>query len=363
MSHAGQDQQPLRRHAPLPERRGQRRDRRPADAPYIGSVLAKVRPSQHSVASYVWLIKCIGDPVFCAPNIATGGYLGTPYAPLFVGTAENNPSMPGFKPRTTCSPRPTCRPRDCRDDASCWTSLNASAGDGRAALEQMAGLAAAQPSSWPSRRTRGGRSTWSWRTPSCATATAGIRWGKTCCWRGGSSRRASASSRSTAGRARPPTRNWAARPARAGTCTAATWAWGTPSGPARTAWAGACRASMRRCRRCWPISRSAACWSERWWCAWASSGARRASSTGSSPAASTGRQCCSAILAGGGIRGGQVYGESDKIGAYVKDRPVRPQDLGATIYHALGVPLDPRLGKDGVSQPLTKGTPLVELFG
>ena len=74
-------------------------------------------------------------------------------------------------------------------------------------------------------------------------------------------------------------------------------------------------------------------------------------------------QCWSAILAGGGIRGGRVYGQSDKIGAYVKDKPVRMQDLSATIYHALGVPLDPRLGKDGVSQPLTTGKPLVELFG
>ncbi len=72
--------------------------------------------------------------------------------------------------------------------------------------------------------------------------------------------------------------------------------------------------------------------------------------------------CYSIVLAGGGVRGGQVYGESDKIGAYVKDRPVRPQDLSATIYHALGVPLDPRLSKDGVSQPLTTGTPLVDLF-
>jgi hypothetical protein len=43
--------------------------------------------------------------------------------------------------------------------------------------------------------------------------------------------------------------------------------------------------------------------------------------------------CFSAILAGGGIRGGTVYGASDKIGAYVKDRPVRPHDLGATVYH------------------------------
>src|SRR5260370_23372046 len=69
----------------------------PADSPYIGSVLSKVRPSQRNVASYVWLIKCVGDPVFCAPNIGTGGSLGAPYAPLFVGSADNHPAKPGFK--------------------------------------------------------------------------------------------------------------------------------------------------------------------------------------------------------------------------------------------------------------------------
>src|SRR5205823_14265203 len=73
--------------------------------------------------------------------------------------------------------------------------------------------------------------------------------------------------------------------------------------------------------------------------------------------------CFSAILAGGGIRGGAVHGASDKIGAYVKDRPVRPQDLGATIYHALGVPLDLRLGKDGFTRPITTGEPILDLFG
>jgi hypothetical protein len=73
--------------------------------------------------------------------------------------------------------------------------------------------------------------------------------------------------------------------------------------------------------------------------------------------------CFSAILAGGGIRGGAVYGASDKIGAYVKDRPVRPQDLGATIYHALGVPLQTRLGPDGGTRPMTTGEPVLELFG
>jgi hypothetical protein len=73
--------------------------------------------------------------------------------------------------------------------------------------------------------------------------------------------------------------------------------------------------------------------------------------------------CFSALLAGAGIRGGAVYGASDKIGAYVKDRPVRPQDLGATIYHALGVPLATNLSKDGVRRPITTGEPITDLFG
>ncbi len=63
----------------------------PADAPYLGSILAKVRSSQRTVASYVWLIKCVGDPVFCAPNIGTGGHLGMTHSPLFVGSAANHP--------------------------------------------------------------------------------------------------------------------------------------------------------------------------------------------------------------------------------------------------------------------------------
>ena len=44
----------------------------------------------------------------------------------------------------------------------------------------------------------------------------------------------------------------------------------------------------------------------------------------------------STVLAGGGIRGGQAYGTSDKIGGEPADRPVHVRDLFATIYHALG---------------------------
>ena len=89
----------------------------------------------------------------------------------------------------------------------------------------------------------------------------------------------------------------------------------------------------------------------------------RINATGANPGRQHWPSCYSAILAGGGIRGGMVYGESDKIGAYVKDKPVRPQDLGATIYRALGVPLDLRLGKDGFTRPISSGQPILELFG
>ena len=44
----------------------------------------------------------------------------------------------------------------------------------------------------------------------------------------------------------------------------------------------------------------------------------------------------SVALAGGGIRGGQILGSSDSIGAFPRDGRVQPQDLAATIFHCLG---------------------------
>jgi hypothetical protein len=44
----------------------------------------------------------------------------------------------------------------------------------------------------------------------------------------------------------------------------------------------------------------------------------------------------SSTLAGGGVRGGQVIGASDRIGGYVRDGRVLPQDLVATVFHCLG---------------------------
>jgi uncharacterized protein (DUF1501 family) len=47
-----------------------------------------------------------------------------------------------------------------------------------------------------------------------------------------------------------------------------------------------------------------------------------------------------ACLGGGGVKTGQVVGATNKLGEFVTDNPVTPQDLAATIYTALGVPLN-----------------------
>jgi hypothetical protein len=75
-------------------------------------------------------------------------------------------------------------------------------------------------------------------------------------------------------------------------------------------------------------------------------------------------QCYSMILAGGGIRGGQVLGESDRTGAFPKDHPVTPADIHATVFTALGY--DPHgityLSPEGRPFPLSEGEPLRRLL-
>src|SRR5262245_45946063 len=70
----------------------------PDDQPDLDPLVATADPSTRNFLSTACLIKCVGPPVFCAPNIGIGSYLGSASAPLFVGSAENNPAMPDFKP-------------------------------------------------------------------------------------------------------------------------------------------------------------------------------------------------------------------------------------------------------------------------
>lgn len=72
--------------------------------------------------------------------------------------------------------------------------------------------------------------------------------------------------------------------------------------------------------------------------------------------------CYSGMLAGAGVQGGAVYGQSDSRAAYVKDRPVSPEDFGATVLHGLGIPAETRLGLDGFSRPASEGRPIMAIF-
>ena len=74
--------------------------------------------------------------------------------------------------------------------------------------------------------------------------------------------------------------------------------------------------------------------------------------------------CQSVLMAGGGIRGGQVYGASDKHAGYVTKDPVKPEDFIATMYHALGISPEAMI-YDQQKRPhrVSDGEPVTALFG
>jgi hypothetical protein len=74
--------------------------------------------------------------------------------------------------------------------------------------------------------------------------------------------------------------------------------------------------------------------------------------------------CYTAVLTGGGVRGGVVYGASDRIGAYPARDPVTPSDIAATIFWRFGI--DPGTEvRDQTARPfhLAEGRPLTQVFG
>lgn len=73
--------------------------------------------------------------------------------------------------------------------------------------------------------------------------------------------------------------------------------------------------------------------------------------------------CYSFLIAGGGSKGGLVYGSSDRLAGYPREKPVPPEDIHATLYHALGIPKDTIIHDPlGRPIPLCDGTPLTALF-
>lgn len=334
----------------------------PSDAPYIGSILSKVKPSERTIANYVWLIKCVGDPVFCAPNIGTGGHLGAANSPLFVGSAANHPAMPTFQAPDELQSAveairlsnrrhlldtlsPTISDSEAARSTKNWQDIHHRAFDLTSGTEARlpfqldlepvavrerygmhpigqnlllarrlveAGVGFVTVNGWAGTAPEGGGG-----APSSSWDMHGGEMGMGSAFGNGSYGIGWCLPRLDQGLS-ALIRDLKDRGMLENTMVVCMGEFGrTPNINAATTNPG---------RQHWPT-------------------------------------CFSAILAGGGIRGGAVYGESDKHAAYVKDRPVLPQDLGATIFHSLGVPLDTRLGKDGFTRPLSTGEPLMDLFG
>jgi hypothetical protein len=325
-----------------------------ADTPYFGSVAAKLRPIERNLPPYVWLQNLAGD---VQPRYLTGGFLGAAYAPLRVGTDLENPSKPGFRvtafdpPERVAPERVSSRRRLLATVEPEDSPLLADgAGDGfRRVQERALDLV----------------------TGSEARTAFDLE-------------REPARMRDRYGR-HPLGQNLllARRLVEAGVRLVSV-----------TAWTGVPPGETFRNVQTWDMHGEGSGLGSifgtgHWGLRWALPQVDESVSAlledlqqrgllettlvvmvgefGRSPKiANAGRDhwpaCYSAMLAGGGIRGGTVYGASDKIGAYVDSTPVSPEDFGATLFHALGIPPETRFGPDGFSQQVSTGKPILELF-
>ena len=68
------------------------------------------------------------------------------------------------------------------------------------------------------------------------------------------------------------------------------------------------------------------------------------------------------LMAGAGIRGGSVYGKTDRYGEFVTDDPVAPADVTATIFNAMGINPHQKVHASNQPHQLSTGRPLHELF-
>jgi uncharacterized protein (DUF1501 family) len=321
------------------------------ETPYFGSVMARVRPATRNIPSYVWLQNLAGD---VQPRYLTGGFLGSAYSPLRVGTDLNNPSNPTF--RFTGFDSPADLPRERLHRRWALRETIGSPGEMDAAVANMRGFQE--------------------RAIELVTGPEAAR--------GFQLDHEPVVMRDRYGR-HPIGQNllMARRLIEAGVRLVSVTAWcGTPPG------------EQFRNVQTWDMHGEGAGLGSifgtgAFGLGWALPNLDQAVSAlvedlerrglldstlvvmvgefGRSPRiVRAGRDhwpaCYSALLAGAGIRGGFVYGVSDAQGGYVRDNAVRPEDFGATLFHALGVPPETRLGADGFTRPASVGRPVLELF-
>jgi uncharacterized protein (DUF1501 family) len=324
------------------------------ETPYFGSVMARVRPATQNIPSYVWLQNLAGD---VQPRYLTGGFLGSAYSPLRVGTDLNNPANPAFR-FTGFEPPPDIQPGRLQNRMALLASVGGAADSNvcpttanmrhfqERAVDLVTGPEAAR----------------AFRLEH-EPGTTRDRYGR-----------------------HPIGQNllMARRLIESGVRLVSVTAWcGTPPG------------EQFRNVQTWDMHGNGAglgsiFGSGGFGLGWALPNVDQSVSAlledlevrgllestlvvmvgefGRSPRISgAGRDhwpaCYSALLAGAGVRGGFVYGASDAHGGYVRDNPVRPEDFGATLFHALGVAPETRLGADGFTRPASTGRPVLDLFG
>jgi uncharacterized protein (DUF1501 family) len=320
--------------------------------PYYGSVVARLRPATRNLPSYVWLQNLAGD---VQPRYLTGGFLGAAYSPLRIGTDLDNPSAPGFRVRAFDPPMDVSRQR------------MAERFDLLQRTESAASVAGASPAAL---------TTFQERAVDLVT---------------GPDARRAFDLEQEHGRLRdrygrhPLGQNLllARRLVEAGVRLVSV-----------TAWTGLPPGEQFRNVQTWDmhgtgVGLGSIFGTGAFGLGWALPKVDQAVSAlledlenrgllqntlvvmvgefGRSPRISgAGRDhwpaCYSALLAGAGVRGGQVFGASDRNGAYVQDRPVSPENFGASLFHALGIPPETRLGADGFTHPASAGQPIFELF-
>ncbi len=330
----------------------------PDEHPYLGSFVAKHKPSTRNFISNAWLIKCVGPPVFCAPNIGIGGYLGSAYAPLFVGSADNHPAMETFKPPEIYNTFDENRfgqrklllgglessRLDNDQQVKDWSDLREKTYE---AMTRSEGRQAFDLSREPVevRERYGMHPLGQNLLLARRMVEAGVRFITVNGWTG----------QADHDKAGPPSSSWDMHGGNMGMGNAfGNGSYGMGFCLPRLDQALAALLSDLKER---------GLLDETLVVVTGEFGRTPFVLKQDPPGRQHWPQCFSSILAGAGIKGGNVYGKSNKNGEYPTSNPVRPEELAATIYHALGIPINNPLDASGILRSLTTGKPIMELFG
>jgi uncharacterized protein (DUF1501 family) len=321
--------------------------------PYFGSVMARLKPSTENIPSYVWLQNLAGD---VQPRYLSGGFLGSAYGPMRVGTDLDNPAADGFRMKAFDPPDGVSAERlVARNglltalDAECEPARQSKTGAFRAFQERAVDLVTAPVARQAfdlerepvQTRDRYGRHPLGQNLLMARRLIeAGVRLVSVTAWAG-----------TPPGETFRNVQTWDMHGEGAGLGSmfgkgAYGLGWALPNVDE------AVSALLDDLRQRGLLDETLVV---------------MVGEFGRSPRISgAGRDhwpaCYTSLLAGAGIRGGTVCGASDAQGAYVKDRPVSPETFGATLFHALGVPAETRFGPDGFSFRVSDGEPLAELF-